>query len=386
MNKKLFSIASAVLLVSLFVISSSLSFAESKVEPKAVSKEVDKQKIISKVAQDWVKIGTKQYEKGFYSQAEKSLLRALDYQKYLSASDISQINDLLNKVKSANVSSSVIAENIEKGGQLLAEGKLLGAKACYEQAKGTEGISADQLSSVEEALKEIDEKIKQRTKAVTQIYKESVKSFDKGDYETARKGFLEVSKDELFKAEEGKSSEEYLAKIDAILVQRTEFPVLEEKKTEDANNSKAEENLLTEVATPASSEAEKEILVEVKDVNGVIEVVDINESAIDIAKVEAVETAAKPKLSVKESYSRAVVKSEVDNADKLTREGRFYHANKAVEKAYSVLEANKAMIGDELYVQYTKQLKVLSDMITAGRTEWLGETENKVEDKAEHEK
>lgn len=367
MNRKFFSTSAVVLVVTLFAFLSSLSFGQPQ--------EVDKQKIVSRVAQDWIRIGTKQYEKGFYGQAEKSLLRALDYQKYLSVSDINQINDLLTKVKSASESDSVIAENMQKGGELFAEGKLLEAQACYEQAKNSPGISKDKLDYIEGILKEIDEKIKQRTKAVDQICKDSVKLFEKEDYENARKGFLEVSRESLFKAEKGKSAEEYLAKIDSILVQRTEFPSLE---TEEAERAQAEESLLTEIAAPVSDDGEA---AELMDVNAVTDVAATKKPTVDVAEAKAIEKAPKPTLSVKESYSRAVVKSAVDNADKLTREGRFYHANKAVEKAYNVLEANRSVIGVELYNQHKNELKVLSDMIIAGRTDWLGETEDKAEEK-----
>jgi len=373
LDKRYLSTASRVLLVSLFVgfISSSLTIAQPQ--------QPDKQKIVNRVAQDWMRVGAKQYERGFYSQAEKSLLRALDYKKYLSVSDLNQINELLTKVKNAAEDNSKVDENMKKGGLLFAEGKLPEAQMCYEQAKSSQNISADKLKYIEETLKEIDRKIKQRKKVAGQIYKDSVKFFEKEDYENARKGFLEVSREELFQAEKGKSAEQYLAKIDAIFVQRTEFPSLEEEKIE-REKAKTEESLLTEIAAPTGSDGKTEESVEVI---GVIEVVDVNvnEPTVDVAKVKIVETESKPKLSVKESYSRAVVKNAVDTADKLAREGRFYHAQKAVEKAFNVLTANRNMIGDELYNQYKEQLKILSEMIIAGRMEWLGETEDKTEQK-----
>ena len=369
MDKRYFSTTGMVLLVTLFVvfISSSLTIAETQ--------EPEKQKIVSRVAQDWIKVGIKQYEKGFYSQAEKSFLRALDYQKYLSVSELNQINELLTKVKNADDNNNKIDENMKKGGQLLTEGKLVEAQKCYEQAKSSPNISADKLKYIEETLKDIDQKIKQRKSVAEQIYKDSVKLFEKEDYENARKGFLEVSREELFQAEKGESAEQYLAKIDEILVQRTEFPPVEEKKVEEAK-AKAEEGLLTEIATPTEGEVKIEKPIEVI---GVIEFIDVNEQPAEVAGANAVETESKPKLSVKESYSRAVVKNAVDTADKLTKEGRFYHAKKAVEKAYNVLTANRNMIGDELYNQYKAQLKTLSDMITVDRTEWLGETEDEAE-------
>jgi len=364
-NRNLSTTGKALLAILLIVVISS-SFAIAK------DQGAEKQQIVHRVAQDWIRVGNKQYEKGFYSQAEKSLLRALDYKKYLSVADLNQINELLTEVKTAAEGSVKVDKNMKKGGQLLAEGKLLEAQSCYEQAKRSPGIAAGKEQYIEATLKEIAQKIKERKKVIGQVYKDSVKLFKKEDYENARKGFLEVSGDELFQAGKGKSAEQYLAKIDAILVQRTEFPSLEEEKAEK-EKAIIEENLLTEIAAPAVSEP---IVEEPVDVIEIIEVV----GADDTEEIKVVEIASKPKLSVKESYGRAVVKSAVDTADNLATEGRFFHAKKAVDKAYTVLSANQAVIGDELYNQYKEQLKTLSDMITAGRMEWLGETEDNAGD------
>ena len=369
MDKKYLSTAGKGLLVTLLVvfISSSLTIAKPQ--------KLDKQKIVHRVAQEWIRVGTKQYEKGFYTQAERSLLRALDYKKYLSVDDLNQINGLLTKVKDASVNNSKVEENMRKGGQLFAEGKLLEAQTCYKQAKNSPSVQEDKLKYIEETLKDIDQKIKQRRKALDKTYKASVKFFENEDYENARKGFLQVSGDELFQVGKGETPEQYLVKIDAILVQRTEFPPLDEEKTK-LEKAKVEENLLTEIAAPAESQ---DIAKEPVEVIGVIDVTQADEPLADNVKIEAVEVESKPKLSVKESYSRAVVKNAVDTVEKFTKEGRFYHAKKAVDKAYSVLEANRNVIGEEFYNQNKGQLKILTDMITAGRMDWLGETDDKAE-------
>lgn len=339
MDKKYSSTAGRGFLAILFVVFISSSLIG------AGPQQSDKQKIVSRVAQDWIKIGLKQYEKGFYSQAEKSFLRALDYEKYLSAGDINQINEHLTKARTAGDDSGKIEEEMKKGGQLFAEGKLAEAQKCYEQAKSYPNVSAGNQKYIEDTLKEIDQKIKQRQKVAGQTYKDSVKFFEKKDYENARKGFLEVSREDLFQTENGKSAEQYLTEIDAVLIQRTEFPSLVEEKIVQAKATE-EEGLLTEMAMP-----------------------------IEAVQVKAVEIKSKPKLSVKESYGLAVVKNAVDSADTLTKERRFYHAKNAVDKAYNALSENRSLIGEELYNQYNSQLKVLSDIITASRTEWLGETE-----------
>lgn len=75
--------------------------------PAALPKEawsqtnVDKQKIVRQVAQNWIRVGTEQYKRGFYKAAEKSFLMARDYQEYLTVAEREKLNELLEETRIA---------------------------------------------------------------------------------------------------------------------------------------------------------------------------------------------------------------------------------------------------------------------------------------------
>ena len=61
--------------------------------------EADKRRIVQKVGRDFIETGTEHYHKGFYKAAEQSLLRAREYQDYLTASERKRLNNLLERTK-----------------------------------------------------------------------------------------------------------------------------------------------------------------------------------------------------------------------------------------------------------------------------------------------
>jgi len=62
--------------------------------PAQTSKD-DRTKAVREVAQYFIQTGIKQYERGYYIQAEKSFFRALDYEKYLTAATLKNLNELM---------------------------------------------------------------------------------------------------------------------------------------------------------------------------------------------------------------------------------------------------------------------------------------------------
>jgi general secretion pathway protein D len=58
--------------------------------------EPEKQKVVRRVAQDWIRIGTEQYKRGYYGAAEQSFLRAQQYAEYLAAGERRKLDQWLD--------------------------------------------------------------------------------------------------------------------------------------------------------------------------------------------------------------------------------------------------------------------------------------------------
>ena len=61
----------------------------------------DKDKVVRQVVDNWMQIGNDQFKQGYYSAAEKSFLRAKDYEAYLSSEERDKLNDSLQKAHKA---------------------------------------------------------------------------------------------------------------------------------------------------------------------------------------------------------------------------------------------------------------------------------------------
>ncbi len=73
----------------------------SEVAPSQENKEVDTQKIIRQVVEDYIRDGKERYEDGFFEQAEKTFLMAHGYEEYLTTAAREQLTGLLEKAQIA---------------------------------------------------------------------------------------------------------------------------------------------------------------------------------------------------------------------------------------------------------------------------------------------
>jgi hypothetical protein len=55
----------------------------------------DKDKVVRQIVDNWIQIGTEQYKRGFYAAAEKSFMRAKDYEESLTAEERAKLNESL---------------------------------------------------------------------------------------------------------------------------------------------------------------------------------------------------------------------------------------------------------------------------------------------------
>lgn len=356
--------------------------------PKAAlsqTNEADKLQIIRQVAQDWIEIGTEQYNRGLYGTAEQSLLWAWDYQGYLTAAERKKLNELLEKTHTAVLKRQRILETIQTAEALARQGQPIKAKAHLKKAKAGKFLTADDRRLIAEKLKEIDNQLNEQKKEVAELHKRSVELYRAGQFSRARKGFIKVAQNGLLEVPAGETAEDYLVKIDSILGRQVEPSLwIEEaepaEQVSQAGSASVADRRVNELAlgvledelagikpepvrwprpqiSPVKSEADKLALV------GIAEPVP-NKSSIEKAN---------RKRDIRRSYARAVVKDAVTKAQNYVSQGKFYKAKEAVETAEQAISENHPYLGDELFRQYNSLLRQLNKKIVSGRARWLGD-------------
>lgn len=293
--------------------------------------EAEKQQVIRQVIQNWVEVGARQYERGFYKQAKESFLQALEYQEYLTAAEYTKLNKLLEKAGIAALGRKQIAEHIQRAKELIEEGELIKAKAHLERIKDNKSLSKAERKEIVRSLIGLQSQLNKQQEEIAKLYNRSVKFYRKGQLERARAGFIQVARGEFSAAPEGKTAEDYLVLINAIVKWRAEPPRSQEPSVPS----------MVAVAKP------------VKKQGSAVGVVDRSKN-------------------IRQSYTRAVVEDAVFKAQDYLGEGKFYKAKEAIEIAERAVNENQMYLGDELFQQYQRRLKRLMKVIVEGRMRWLG--------------
>jgi len=120
---------------------------------------VDKHKVVRQVAREWIKAGIKQYQQGFYKQAEKSFLYAQDYHKYLTAAEREELAEYLKKAHKGAVERTRILEHIQRADKLVKEGNLIEAKRNLEDIQDNEFLTDKERKLTSESIKKITSKL-----------------------------------------------------------------------------------------------------------------------------------------------------------------------------------------------------------------------------------
>jgi tetratricopeptide (TPR) repeat protein len=112
----------------------------------------DREKIVRKVAKNYIRTGVKLYEQGKYKQAEKYFLLALDDQEYLTEAERKELSEILAKAHSASMVRKGILERIQTADALIKQDQLGKAKALLEQIKDSEFLTAKERKDIATAL------------------------------------------------------------------------------------------------------------------------------------------------------------------------------------------------------------------------------------------
>jgi len=302
--------------------------------------KIEKRRVIRDVIKNWVEIGAKQYERGFYEHAKKSLYKALEYEEYLTAAEHTKINKLLNSKRTTPLSREQITEYIQTAQKLIEKGDLLKAASYLEKIKDNDSLNRAERRKANESLSRLYEQIKKQQEEISVLYKQSVEFYGKGQLEKAREGFVKVVRSKVSKSPEGEMAEDYLMQIDAILLN-------EVKPEKIQDTAKIPEKVVPE---PVKKQ-------------------DLQVEVVSRSK------------NIQHSYTKAVVDDTVNKTKDYMGQGKFYKAQETVEAAEKVVIENRIYLGDELFRQYTQKLKELTEVISSERKKWLGGLQDVEEDK-----
>jgi general secretion pathway protein D len=351
--------------------------ALSDVSPSQANKPADdnKQKIIRQVAQKWIDVGIEQYQRGYYKAAEQSFLRAQDYEGYLTSEKREALKGLLAKTHEAATERKRILRHIQAADALESRGRLIEARTHLEKVKDSKFLAEEERKLIVEGLRQIDVKLGEQKIEIAELYDRSVGFYGSGRLEEAREGFIKAVESGLLAASAEKGAKDYLVKIDNILVERAKPPVsikarpeekavevpaggIEEPKADKVTLGTVEEELLGVEVERAEQEAVEE------EAEKVEKPAAIEPEAEEVGYIEVV----KRNRNIRRSRTEAVVNDAVAKAQRYISEGEFGKAKEVVETAERTVNEYQLDLGDELFIQYSSELKQLSEKIIEGRS------------------
>jgi len=345
-GKPLLAVLVSILLLTTVLSGVSLSQANNK----------DRTEAVREMAKAFIERGTEQYELGRYLEAERSLLRALDYQKYLTAATREELNGLLEKAHTAVVERERILEHIRAAEKLIKQDQLIEARLHLEEVKGSGVLSEDERGQIAKGLKKLDEQLGKHKKRIAELYNRSVAFYEAGELEKAREGFAKIARNGFLTAPGGKTAADYLAKIDSQLRAGTKPSALTEAKRPDEVPESAVAPVKGKL--PVGPESKVEARPEVVQVRGPKEI-----AVEPVTGGSSFIQGVIRKRSQRGNYVRIVVTDANDEAQRYISDGRFDKAKEEVEFAERVVNEFRLDLGENLFKQYSMQLKGLWDGI-----------------------
>ena len=119
----------------------------------------EKEKVIRQVVDNWIQIGKEEYNRGFYAASEKALMRAKDYEQYLTTAERDRLNDLLQKSRRAALERENILAEMRAAGELTEKQKFAEARTHLETIQASEFLTDEERQRVREQLDKIDKNI-----------------------------------------------------------------------------------------------------------------------------------------------------------------------------------------------------------------------------------
>ncbi|MHC4546518.1 MAG: hypothetical protein ACYTDW_19455, partial [Planctomycetota bacterium] len=287
----------------------------------ASSQEVgaeEKKKVVRQVAQKWIQDGIAEYNKGYFKASELSLLRAQEYQGYLSDTERKKLNELIEKTHLAVLERQRILQHIQTADTLVQQGELAKAKAHLEKVKDSKFLTEAERKQIAEGLGKLVTQPSGKTKQILDLYSRSVEFYRAGQLEKALEGFIKVAESGVFVSSAGQTAEDYIRLITAKMKAKAKAEKLPETPVTNQEQWKpvvVTKSVIEPVTTPVSEPI-------------------TNVGASYIQKVNR-------KRDIRRSYTRIVVNDANSKAQSYIIQGEFDKAKEVIGAAQRTVYANQ---------------------------------------------
>lgn len=368
------------------------------------AEEVGEDQMMRQVVQYLIQVGTDQSQRGYYIQAEKTLLMAQGYHEYLTVEERTQLNAFLEKIHTAALERKRALEHRQTATALIEQGDLTKAKPHLESVKDSRFLTETERGEVADLLRSIERRIsgvpplikgredteparppapgelgqepgrtgellKQRTQAVADLYYRSMDYYRAGQLEKAREGFLQVIESGLIPTPMARTLQSHLARIEGVLGPREVEPApaplkleVQKPQPKPPETTIAPEMELAANQVPAPERVEKPEI----PVTEIVSPPAVSRLATEQPSyIEAINR----RRNIIRSHTKAVVNDAVEKAQSYMSQGQSARAKEIVQRARSEIDGNRLLLGDELFKEYSGQLGQLDERITQATLE-----------------
>lgn len=293
---------------------------------------------IGRVVDDWISVIEIQLERRLYEHAAESIQRARQYESQFDEREKNKIDQLAAQIEQAIAQRDILLQNVESAGRLIDQGQYLQAKGYLQEAAQSKVLSEEQVSRVKLTLARLNVRIDEQRGLMKDLYEQSRKDYQKGDFEKARRGFTVVASSGLYVPGFGKTAEEYLKTIEVASLD--EKPVPTDTQTVEVNSQPQIPRHI-----PAVSSADED-------------------------RGNEYQEESSGKKDIKQEYLKAVMRDAQIKVNEHVGKAEFSLAVTAVQNAKNILEQLKPDITAEQFYQHVKRLQELSLMIEQQQRQW----------------
>ena len=368
--------------------------------------EVGEDQMMRQVVQYLIQVGTDQFQRGYYPQAEKTLLMAQGYQEYLTVAERSRLNEFLEKTHKAALERELALKHKQTAADLVTKGDLITAKAHLERIKDSQFLTEAERKQVAGYLAQIDrqagaakplpkkpeepeslvapapqkvpeepkkstEQVNGRTKQIAELYYSSLNYYRTGQLEKAREGFIQVINSGLIPPLMAETLRGSIARIDSILGPRQveiKLPAPDQEKPQQ----QLPETTIVPVIEPEVQQSIPqgvEPQVTAQPENPPVEIFAPPQAAPQVTEQGSYIDQINRRRSIIQSHTKAVVGDAVDKAQRYISQSQFDKAKEVVDGAQAVVDRNQLQLGAELFKSYGDQLNQLDQKISQAMQE-----------------
>ncbi len=319
----------------------------------------------------FISVAQEQIKRGFYPQAQTRLneLQTSDeYSPYLTDKQNSTISSLLKKINQATTERQQIALALQQVDILSSEGKYQAALAKLNEIKSSEYATAQEQQLIAARHAEISSVAAAEQEKWQLLYNDSVTSYNAGDAEKAREGFVQVA-NSGYAVQGDKTPADYIMMIDNPMeTVETIMPLVDESDvgmTPVPVQEPVVETIEVMVQEPADQEIEPADMLQVTEPQPVL---DTPQEQNYLQVIDA-------KNARLMSYTKAIVDDAQEKAQTHLNLNEFDQAKAALRRAFSTIEKNKMLLGDAQYKDYYARLSNLSQTVDEAQMAYQAKTD-----------